>query len=311
MDLRNKKFLVTGGAGFIGSHMADSLLELGADVFIIDNLSTGRRENLNPKARFYEIGMADLRVKNIFSQEKPEYVYHFAFNTRVPKAVEDPLFDAQSIVGSLNIIKLSQQHGVKKIIFPSSGFVYGNSSPKPTKEDWPIEPISPYVVSKNAVENYLKFFKLAFGLPFVILRYGAVYGPRQVMTGAMQDYFKKLIKGKQAEMYGDPNQKTRDFVFVEDVVRANLLALEVPHHHPDPIFNVATGLETSLFDLYKKIANLLGQDARPICMLEKPGEQFRYSLDCSKIRKDLGWQPSIFLDEGLKKTLEYWQSKIF
>lgn len=301
MKLKDKKILITGGAGFIGSHTSDALIKNGAKVIIIDNLVTGRKENLNPRAKFYNLNIADPKIEEIFQKEKPEIIYHFAFNVLVPKSVENPLMDMDSIAGSVNILKNAQKYGVKKIIFASSGFIYGNTPNLPAKESEPMQPVSPYAVSKNTVENYLRYFNKAHGLPYVILRYSAVYGPRQV-TGAMADYIRKLLKGDQAEIWGN-GTKTRDYIYIDDVVRVNLLALNIANNFPGPVFNVGTGIETTLNELYKKIAKLLNKPANPIYLPDRPGEQIRYSLDYSKIKNVLGWEPLISLDGGLKKLI--------
>ncbi|XOA42577.1 MAG: NAD-dependent epimerase/dehydratase family protein [Candidatus Nealsonbacteria bacterium] len=301
MEIKNKKFLVTGGAGFIGSSMVNNLISKGANVVIIDNLVTGRRENLNSKAKFYEMNIADQKIQSIFEKERPEFIYHFAFNVLVPKSVKNPLMDMDSIVGSLNILQNAKNYGVKKIVFSSSGFIYGNNPNLPVKENAPFEPASPYAVAKYAVEKYLEFFKRAYNLSYVILRYAAVYGHGQV-TGAMADYIRKLRLGKQAEIYGD-GMKTRDYVYIDDVVRANLLALDLSDGYQDPVFNVSTGIETTLNDLYKNIADLLNREAKPIYLADRPGEQIRYSLDYSRIKDVLGWQPKTDLNLGLKLIL--------
>ena len=298
MNIKNKKILVTGGAGFIGSHVTDALIKAGAIVSIIDNLSTGRKENINPKATFYEINIADLKIKDIFEKENFEIIYHFAFNVLVPKSVENPLIDMDSIAGSLNVLINAQKYGAKKIIFSSSGFIYGNTQNLPVKESEPVDPISPYVVAKYAVENYLKFFNKAYKLPYVVFRNAAVYGPRQI-TGAMADYIRKLKADEQADIWGDGN-KTRDYVFIDDVVNANILALDLPDDFTDPVFNLGSGKETTLNDLYKGIAKLLGKEAKPIYHPERPGEQIRYCLDNSKAKRELEWKIKYNLDEGLK-----------
>jgi len=303
MELQNKKILVTGGAGFIGSHTVDALIEKGAKVIVIDNLSTGKKENLNPKAKFYKINIADPEIEEILEKEKPEIIYHFTFFVLVPKSVEDPLLDMDNIIGSVRMLKkVKELGGIEKIIFSSSGFLYGNTKNLPAKETEPVNPVSPYVVAKLAVENYFKFYKQVFSIPYVILRYSAVYGPRQV-TGAMADYIRKLSEGKQAEIWGDGN-KTRDYVYISDVVRANLLALDAPNDHSNPVFNIGTGIETTLNTLYKKIADLLDKKVKPIYHPDRIGEQIRYCLDVSKIKKKLGWEPRYNLDEGLKLTLK-------
>lgn len=301
MDLKNKKILVTGGAGFIGSNTINALVKKGADVVAVDNLVTGRKENLNPKAKFYEMNIADLKLREVFEKEKPEIVYNFAFNVLVPKAVENPLMEMDSISGGLNVLINCQKYGIKKIIFPSSGFVYGNTDNLPAKETEPIDPVSPYVVSKSTVENYIRFFNKAYGLPYVIFRYAAVYGPGQV-TGAMSDYIRKLSSGKQAEIWGD-GKKTRDYVFIDDVVNANILALDLPENFKDPVFNIGTGVETTLNELYSKIAGILGKEAKPIYLADRPGDQVRYSLDHSKIKDALGWEPQYNLEKGLRSRL--------
>ena len=297
-----KPVLVTGGAGFIGSHTVDALIENRAEVVVIDNLVTGREENLNPRARFYRLNIADPKVETVFEKEKPQFIYHFAFNVQVPKSVENPLMDMDSIAGSINILQNAKKYGVKRVIFSSSGFLYGNTKNLPASETEPISPVTPYVVSKHAVENYLEFYRTAYSMPYVILRYPAVYGSRQV-GGAMADYIRKLASGQQAEMWGDGN-KTRDYINIDDVVRANLLALELPSDYPDPIFNIGTGIETTLNDLYNKIARLLGKEAKPIYLPERPGEQMRCALDYSKIKRVLNWEPRTTLDEGLKQRVD-------
>jgi len=303
-----ERILVTGGAGFIGSHTVDVLIKQGTNVVIIDNLVTGKKENLNPEARFYNLNITNPEVEKVFQKEKPRIIYHFASNVLVPKSVENPLMDMDSIAGAINIFQNAKKYGVRKIVFSSSAFLYGNTKNLPAKETEPVIPISPYIVSKRAVENYLEFYKRAFNLPYVALRYSTVYGPRQ-STGAMADYIRKLSANKQAEMYGD-GEKTRDYIYIEDVIKANLLALDVPSDFSNPVFNIGTGIETTLNDLYKKIAEILGKEAKPIYLPDRPGEQYRYSLDCSKAKKELGWEPTISIKEGLKKRVASYQQNL-
>ncbi len=302
MNIKNKKILVTGGAGFIGSQTVDYLIERGAEVVIIDNLITGRKENINPKAAFYEMNIVDPKLEEVFKKENPEFIYHFAFNVLVPKSVENPLIDMDSIVGSVNLLKCARDFKVKKIIFSSSGFVYGNTKNLPTKEIEPVDPISSYVVAKSSVEDYFRFFNKTFGLPYVILRYATVYGSRQTM-GAMSDYIKKLASNSQAEIWGDGN-KTRDYIYVNDIVDANLSSLDLPDDYLNPVFNVSTGVETTLNELYGKIAELLNKESKPIYHPDRPGELMRFSLDNSKIEKAMGWQPKYSLGDGLKSRLK-------
>jgi len=308
-SLKGSKVLVAGGAGFIGSHTVDALVERGADVVVTDNISTGKRENINPRARFYEINIADEGIEDILEKERPEIIYNFSFFVLVPRSTENPLLDMDNVIGSLRILQKAKSIGVRKFIYSSSGFLYGNTKNLPAKETEPISALCPYVVAKQAVENYLEFYRTAFGLAYVILRYAAIYGPRQA-TGAMADYIRKLGRGEQAEMWGD-GCKTRDYVFIEDAVRANLLALDVPDEHANPVFNIGTAVETTLNSLYEKIARILERTPAPIYYADRPGEQERYCLDNSKAKKDLYWQPAVSLDEGLKRTIEFAESKDF
>jgi UDP-glucose 4-epimerase len=305
MELSGRKILVTGGAGFIGSHTVDALIKKGARVVVVDNLLTGREENINPRAKFYKTTVASSVIDKIFQKEKPEIVYHFAWFVLVPKSVENPLLDKDSILGVLRILQNSKKYGVKKIIFPSSGFIYGNTTRLPTPEQQPPQPVSPYAILKFTAEQYLKFFKKAFNLPYVILRYSAVYGPRQV-TGAMSAYIRDLRANRPSEFYG---RKTRDYVYISDVVRANLLALNISAEQPEPVFNIGTGLETSLPDLYARIAEKLGKGRKDVHFPDRCGEQTRYALDIRKAKRGLGWQPKISLNKGLEKTIAYWKEK--
>jgi UDP-glucose 4-epimerase len=300
-DIKGARVLVTGGAGFIGSHMVDALLARGAHVVVVDNLLTGRRENLNPQATFYEMNLADPAISEVMERERPDIVYHLAFYVLVPKSVEDPLLDMDILAGTIHLLQGAKRFGVGRMIIGSSGFVYGNAATLPCTEECPIDPVSPYVVSKHAVENYTRFYHRAYGLPYVILRYAAIYGPRQ-RTGAMADYIRKLASDQQAEMWGD-GTKTRDYVFIEDVVDANLKALGVPGNLPNPVFNIGTGVETTLNDLYARIARILGKEPKPIYYPDRAGEQFRYSLDITKARRELGWQPRYSLGDGLRVTV--------
>ena len=281
------KILVTGGAGFIGSHLVDALIKKGARVSVIDNLSTGRKENINPKATFYHMDMNDKKVAGIFKKEKPEIVFHFAYNTSIHRSVKDPLFDARSITGSLNVFQSACTSGVKKIIMASSAMVA-------------CQPVSPYAISKLATENYAQFFGRTYGIPVVILRYSTVYGPRQI-HGAMADYIRKISIGRGGEMYGD-GKLTRDFVYIDDIIRANLLALD--YKGKELIFNLGSSKETTLNNLHQKIARLFNKPSlKPIYHPVRLGEVFRFCVSYKKAKKELSWQPTVNLDEGLRKTI--------
>ena len=302
--VKGKKFLVTGGAGFIGSHIVDALIDRGGEVVIVDNFSTGRRENLNAKAKVYEMNIADdEKFDAMMRDTKPDYIYHFAYYVIVPRSTENPRLDLDSIRGSINVLDAAKKYGVTKVIFSSSGFIYGNNPNLPLKETEPNQHASPYSITKFAVEAYHRFYKKNYGVDYVILRNAAVYGPRQT-TGAMAAYIRDLAAGKPSEFYG---VKTRDYVYIDDIVAANLLALEVPASHPDPVFNLGTEKETTLTDLYATIAKLLGKTPQPLLMPDRPGEQDRYCVDISKARVELGWEPSVDLEEGLRRTLKYWK----
>jgi UDP-glucose 4-epimerase len=301
MDLNGKRVLVTGGAGFIGSHTTSALIERGAKVTIVDDLSTGRKENIHPHARYYNINIADGAFDEIIARETPEIIYHFAFHVLVPRSVKNPLLDMDALKGSVRLLDRAAHSGVKRIVFASSGFLYGNTRELPVTERQAVQPVTPYAIAKHTVESYLAFFRNTYSLPYTVLRFAAVYGPGQV-TGAMADYIRKLAAGEQAEMWGDGG-KTRDYVYVSDVVNANLLALDVPLDYPDPIFNIGTGIETSLNTLYGKIALILGVEAKPIYHQDRSGEQFRYCLNSRKAKMDLGWEPAVGLDAGLRATI--------
>jgi len=303
MDKGKKKILITGGAGFIGSHLADRLLAEGAEVSVIDNLSTGSRENLDLRAAFHEMDIRDGRLADVFEILRPDTVYHLAANSNVPLSIENPLFDFESLEGALKVLELCRRTGVRMFVFASSGFIYGNVAARPIREDQPFYPISPYAISKHAIEDYLKFYRDVYGLPFAVLRFATVYGPRQI-KGAMADYIRKLSAGQQAEFYGE-GDKTRDYVYIDDAVEALSLAASVPPDCPAPVFNIGSGTETSLLEIYKTVASLLGRDPSPVRMPSRPGELNGYSLDASLAKAVLGWTPRRGLKEGLALTVDW------
>ena len=304
MNLSGTNILVTGGAGFIGSHLVDRLIGHGASVAVVDNLSTGRKENLHPSATFYEIDTNAPSLPEVFERERPSIVISLAANTNVPKSVADPAFDFRTLSGTLAVIEQARLHGVERFLFASSGFIYGNTASRPIKEDEPFRPISPYAITKRAIEHYLEFYRNVYGLPFVVLRFATVYGPRQV-KGAMSDYIDKLSRGLQAEFYGS-GEKTRDFVYIEDAIDAFGRCLEIPLTDGSfCFFNFGTSVETTLMDLYSRIARLLGRRPEPVCLPPRPGELEGYSLDFQRARAVLGWTPRHDLESGLRETIRW------
>lgn len=299
------KILVTGGAGFIGSHIVDALIRIRQEVIVIDDLSTGRKENLNPKAIFRKIDVTDFpRVENVFKKEKPDVVFHLAAQIDVRKSVADPLADARSnILASINLIELSRKYGVKKFIFSSTGgAIYGDTEERPTKEEHSEWPLSPYGIAKLTVDKYLNFAYELSELNFVSLRYGNVYGPRQNPhgeAGVVAIFLGKMLRGEQPVINGDGLQ-TRDYVFVGDVVRANLVAFR--KKSLVGIFNVGTGRETSVVDLFREInRNFQGKFAEKHGPA-KEGEQRTSCLNSAKMKKATGWKAEVGVREGLRKT---------
>jgi len=300
----NKRVLVTGGAGFIGSHLVDNLISKNNQVLIVDDLSTGSRRNVNKKSKFIKLSTTKYKpLMKIFSEFKPEYVFHLAANTNVPLSIKDPIFDFQTLAGSLNLLEACRNYPPRLFIYLSSGFIYGNTNNRPIPENEVFKPISPYSISKNTIENYLEFYHNVYGLEFVGLRPATVYGPRQE-KGAMADYINKLNSGHQAEIYGD-GTKTRDYLYVSDLISGINAISILPKSKRNRIFNIGTSIETTLLDLYKTIANLMGKKAEPIFLAERPGELLYYSIDHSLLTKESGWRPKVSLIDGLKETLKY------
>ncbi len=302
--------LVTGGAGFIGSHVVDSYIELGHNVIVVDNLSTGFIENVNPKAKFYQIDIRDEKIEEIFKSERIDIVNHHAAQMDVRKSVEDPIYDADvNIIGSLNLLQLCVKYGVKKFIFASTGgAIYGEQDYFPADEEHPTRPLSPYGVAKLTVEKYLYFYKEVHGLSYVVLRYANIYGPRQNPhgeAGVVAIFTSKMLKGEQPIINGDGLQ-TRDYTYVGDVVRANVLAL---NYDKSDVFNIGTGIETDVNTLFHKLRNLIGANCDEIHGPAKPGEQRRSVISYEKINKVLGWKPEVSLDEGLRLTVEFFKNK--
>jgi UDP-glucose 4-epimerase len=302
------KILLIGGAGFIGSHVADGLIEKGLDVVIVDNLSTGTEKNLNPKARFYQIDIRSSDLGEIFKKEKPDYVNHHAAQVSVLNSVADPIYDAQvNILGTLNVLESCVKWQVKKMIFISSAAVYGEQKKFPVDENHTTKPLFPYGAAKLSAEHYLYYYKTNYGLDYTVLRYSNVYGPRQDPfgeAGVVAIFMNKIIEETQPVINGDGKQ-TRDFVYVKDAVDANIKSLDAG----EGIFNIGTGIETSINNLFGLIKNVSNTSINEAYGLAKSGEQTRSVLDYSKAKRTLGWEPRIFLKEGLIKTFDYFRKK--
>jgi len=303
------RVLVTGGAGFIGSNIVDALIEDGNSVVVVDNLSTGKKENLNPKAKFYQVDIRDKGIEDIFKKEKPDYVCHQAAHLDVRESVRKPIWDAENnIIGSLNILENCVKYKVKKIVVASTGgAIYGDAKIIPTPENYLAAPISPYGVSKLSIEHYLHYYSKVFNLPYVALRYANVYGPRQDSkgeAGVIAIFTGKLLKGEEPLIFGKGRQ-TRDYVFVGDVARANVLALK---NKKVGSYNVGTGVETSVNQIFRNLVKLTGASVKEKHIDAVLGEQKRSCLDASKIKKDFGWKVGVNFSEGLKKTVEWFKN---
>jgi UDP-glucose 4-epimerase len=304
------RILVTGGAGFICSHVADGYIAAGHDVAIIDDLSRGSRGNLNPKARFYRGDVQDAKfVNSVFETERPEVVNHHAAQMDVRRGVREPLFDASvNILGSLNLLQAAVAHACERVIYISTGgAAYGEPTRLPVLEGDPINPITPYGISKHTVEHYLFTYRFLYGLNYVVLRYGNVYGPRQSShgeAGVFAIFCEQMLAGIQPVIYGD-GTKTRDYIFIADVVRANLAALE---RGDGEIFNIASGRETTDQQVFDVIRDRLGKsDLRAQYVAHRPGEIEKICLDVHKAERILGWTPQVALSEGTRQTVGYFE----
>lgn len=303
------KVLISGGAGFIGSHITDLLVEKSYPVVVVDNLCRGTKRNVNAKAKFYQVDILSQRLKKIFHQEKPQIVIHQAAQINVRESLADPKKDARiNIYGSLNLFQIAGKSGVQKIIYASSGgAVYGDPQELPVKETHPIAPLSPYGASKYSAELYLRVFSALYGFRYIILRYSNVYGPRQDPkgeAGVISIFAHKMLKGERPVIFGDGKQ-TRDFVFVKDVARANYLALR---YSKNGIFNIGSGKETSVREIFLALKKILKSDIEPEFGPAVPGEVRRIYLDISKARQELGFKPEVNLEDGLRQTINWVKS---
>jgi UDP-glucose 4-epimerase len=305
------KILVTGGAGFIASHIVDAYVKLGHDVSVLDNLSTGKKGNLNPAATFHQMDIRDnSAVGELLRREKFDVVNHHAAQIDVRRSVDDPAFDASvNVIGAITILEHCVKTGVMKFIFASSGgAIYGEQDYFPADEQHPTRPISPYGIAKLTTELYLFYYKTVHQLHSVSLRYANVYGPRQNPegeAGVVSIFTTRMLEGKEPIINGDGKQ-TRDYVYVGDVARANVLALQ---HEGSAVFNVGTGVETDVNQLFQMLKEHARSSAPEKHGPAKKGEQTRSVLSAALFSTSMGWTPTVSLSEGLKSTVEYFTSR--
>jgi UDP-glucose 4-epimerase len=307
------RILVTGGAGFIGSNTVDALVAQGVgEISVLDDLSAGKRHQVNPKAAFHQIDLRDAAaVKGVIEATKPDAIVHLAAQMDVRRSVADPAFDAQvNLVGFLNLIEAARINGLRRVIFASTGgAIYGEQDEFPCNEDHPRRPVSPYGVAKLATEAYLFFYKTEYGIDYVALRYGNVYGPRQDPhgeAGVVAIFSGLILDHKPVTIFGDGKQ-TRDYVYVGDVVAANLAALG--SNVSGEAFNIGTGIETDVNQLYDTLASIADFPAQAGHAAPRPGEQRRSVISPARAAEKLGWRPQVKLAEGLGRTFEYFKQQ--
>lgn len=307
------KILVTGGAGFIGSHVVKAYLDQGHQVTVVDDLSTGYRHNLDPRARFYKIDIRDPQLCEIFASEQPDVVNHHAAQISVPLSIEQPALDADiNILGLINLLDCCVKYKMKKIVYISSGgAIYGEAEEYPTTENYHPRPLSVYAINKMAGEHYLNLYQHEYGLSYTVLRYANVFGPRQVShgeAGVVSIFIEKLLQGLIPTVYAypqEPDGMIRDYVYVADVVRANVLALSEGNND---FFNIGTCIETTTRQLYNAIQWQLGLDVPPHLGNARKGDLRRSMLDFSKAYRVLGWSPIYSLEDGIKETIHYFKA---
>jgi UDP-glucose 4-epimerase len=306
-----RKALVTGGAGFIGSHMVDRLLQLEYKVVVMDNLSTGKIKNLDSAAVFHHTDITQPAMAEIIQREQPDLVFHMAAQTSVTESTKDPIGDANAnVLGTLRLLEACRRVGVDKIIYScTGGALYGDPETIPCTDDAALAPISPYGMSKWVAEQYLDFYHRLYRLNFTSLRYGNVFGPRQDPhgeAGVVAIFSRAMLEGTQPQIYGDGAQE-RDFISVADVVEANLAAIE---RGDGKHMNIATGEATSVNRIFELLQGITGYKWDPVHAPQRAGEVYRISLDWSRASQELGWSPKVSLEEGLQKTVDYFKESM-
>jgi UDP-glucose 4-epimerase len=298
------RILVTGGAGFIASHVVDAYIAAGHEVAVVDDLSTGHAANLNPKARFYQLDIRSDSLAEVFAKERPEVVNHHGAQMSVLVSVGEPLRDASiNVLGSLNILECARQAGTRKVIYISTGgAAYGEPRYLPCDEEHPVDPLCPYGISKHTPEHYLALYQPLYGLDFTVLRYPNVYGPRQDPhgeAGVVAIFAGRMLRGERVVINGTGEQE-RDFVSITDIVRANVAALD---RAGGEIVNLGSGGGTSVNEIFASLANIIGYPQPPSYGPAKAGEVFKIYLSGEKAQRLLGWKPVVTLDEGLAATV--------
>ena len=306
------KIMVTGGAGFIGSHVVDAFIAEGHQVLVVDDLSTGKREHVNPAARFYHVDIRDEEsLSEVLQLEKPEVIAHQAARANVRESMEKPVLYADvNVLGSLRLLELARKSGVRKVIYASTGgAVYGEPDYLPVDEDHPVRPLDPYGASKHHVVHYLYLYRRNYGLEYTILRYPNVYGPRQDPlgeAGVVAIFTGQMLTGRHPVIFGSGEQQ-RDFVYVTDVARANVLALT---RGDGGLYNIGSGIGTSVNQIFAALQQATGYQGPRLHGPAKLGEVFRVYLDASRARCELGWEPSIPLQEGINRTVQYFRERM-
>ena len=298
--------LVTGGAGFIGSHLVDRLVDENYRVIIVDDLSTGKLKNLNHDATFHHLSITQPTLPDVLNREKPDLVFHLAAQSSVPRSVKDPILDNEvNVLGTLRLLEASRRAGVEKVIYSSTGgALYGEPEVVPCPDDAPVVPISPYGMSKYMAEQYLDFYSRQYRLNYTTLRYGNVYGPRQDPfgeAGVVAIFISAILSGQRPRIFGDGNQ-TRDFVCVDDIVDANMAAI---HRGRSRAMNIGSGHLTSVNELYEMLKKVTGFRWDAEHGPARTGDVYRISLDCARAADELGWTPKTELADGLAKTYKY------
>jgi UDP-glucose 4-epimerase len=305
------RILVTGGAGFIASHVSDSFLALGHEVAIVDNFASGKRENLPTGAAFYEVDIRDERLHDVFRQEKPEVVVHHAAHIEVARSVHEPAYDASiNILGSLNLLECCREYGVRKILYAGTGgALVGEPIYIPVDEAHPIDPLAPYGVSKHTVEHYLFTYKANHGIEYTVLRYPNVYGPRQDPhgeAGVVAIFSLQMLAGQQPTIFGD-GTKTRDYCYVGDIAEANVLALNSP---VSGVYNLGRGIEVSDLEVFEAVRTAVGSEIAPRFAPVRPGEVEHIALDASKAERELGWTWKVDFVDGVARAVDFYRDQV-